>query len=206
LLLLAACIFVYQDSGAPVSSHTGPNLKELLGEIDGYITGKDIALEEDITTMLKLDDHIFTNYSNSSGNVTLYIGHYYSLAKLTAAHSPLACYPSQGWIVDVPVARQLPIGNDTLNYSELVATLGERQELILYWYQTTNISSQNIFQIKIATLLNKLRHNNEQHGFVRISIPIAGLDKDLARETGLAFIQAVWPHYLNYIEHNIPEK
>jgi EpsI family protein len=206
LLLLITCLFVYQGSGTYEGHHTGPKLKESLRKIEGYITGKDIPLEEHITTMLKLDDHIFTTYSNPNGSVILYIGHYYSLAKLTAAHSPLVCYPSQGWIIDEPVARQFPIGSDTLNYSELVATLGERKELILYWYQTTNKSSQNIFQIKIATLLNKLRNNNEQHGFVRVSIPFSGTDQDLARETGFTFIQAVWPHYLNYIEHNIPKK
>ena len=206
LLLLVTCLFIYRDSGTTAGNHAGPKLKEFLREIDGYKIGTDIALEKDTTNMLKLDDYVFTNYSNANKDVTLYVGHYYSLSKLTAAHSPLVCYPSQGWIIDTPVIHQLTIGNDTLNYSELVATLGDKKELILYWYQATNKSSQNIFKIKITTLLNKVRNNNEQHGFVRVSVPLSGKDQDQARTNGLTFIKAFWPHYLSYIEHNIPEK
>lgn len=206
LLLLATCLFIYRDSGTNAGHHAGPKLKEFLREIDRYKIGTDIGLGENTTNMLKLDDYVFTNYSNDNKNVTLYIGHYYTLAKLTAAHSPLVCYPSQGWIIDEPVNHQLTIGNDTLNYSELVATLGDKKELILYWYQATNKSSQHIFQIKITALINKLCDNNEQHGFVRVSIPFSGTDQDQARTTGFTFIKAFWPHYLNYIENNNPKK
>ncbi len=174
-------------------------------EIDSYKIGADVALEKDVASMLKLDDYVFTNYSYDNKNVTLYVGHYYSLAKLTAAHSPLVCYPSQGWVIDEPVIHQLTIGYDTLNYSELVATLGDKQELIFYWYQAGNKSMPVTSKLKLATAINKLRKNNEQHGFVRVSVPFSGTNQDQARTTGLTFIKAFWPHYLNYIENNNPQ-
>lgn len=206
LLLLLTSFFVYQDSRTSGGGQSRLKLKDFMYEIDGYQRGADIVLENDVTHMLKLDDYVFTNYTHGKNSATLYIGHYYSLAKLTAAHSPLACYPSQGWIIESPVNHQLVIGNDTLNFSELIATLGDKKELILFWYQAMNKSSQHIFPIKITTLINKLQNNNEQHGFVRVSVPISGMDQEQARATGLTFIKAFWPHYLDYIKNNIPNQ
>jgi len=207
LLLLVTCFFVYQDSGTTVSNHARLELKNFLREIDGYKISADITLGTDVTGMLKLDDYVYTSYGNvGSKDVTLYIGHYYSLIKLTAAHSPLVCYPSQGWSINEPVKHQLTIGDDILHYGEVVAQLGDKQELIFYWYQAGNKSMIERSQLKLATAMNKLQKNNEQHGFVRISVPVSGTDQEQARTTGLMFIKAVWPHYLDYIKNNIPEQ
>jgi EpsI family protein len=206
LLLLITCFFIYKDADTTVSNHIRSKLSEFLREIDGYKIGTDIPLEKGVSNMLKLDDYVFTNYNKDNQNVTLYIGHYYTLAKLTAAHSPLVCYPSQGWIIDEPITHQVTISNDTLHYGELVARLGDKQELIMYWYQAYHKSMSEISKLKLATAINKLRDNNEQHGFVRVSIPFSGTDQEQARATGLTFIKAFWPHYLSYIENNNPKQ
>jgi EpsI family protein len=207
LLLLVTCFFVYRDAGTTVDNHARQKLNTFLREIDGYKISADIALEADVTSMLKLDDYVYTNYSKAGGkDLTLYIGHYYTLTKLTAAHSPLVCYPSQGWSINEPVKYQLTIGEDTLYYGEVVAQLGDKQELIFYWYQAGNKSMIDRSKLKLATAINKLQNNNEQHGFVRISVPISGTDQEQARTAGLTFIKAFWPHYLDYIKSNIPEQ
>ena len=203
LILLGTCLLAYKSAVLQGSGVNGLPLKDSLQNIEGYRAGIEVPLEKGIYEMLALDDFVFTNYTKEQQHAALYIGHYYTIDKLTAAHSPLVCFPSQGWTIDKPTIHELTIGDDTLHYAELVATLGERKELILYWYQAGHKSSPHLFQIKIATLLNKLGQNNQQHAFVRVSVPFSNTERDQAKTTGLDFIKAFWPHYTGFIKNNI---
>lgn len=201
ILLLLTCLMVY---GIPSSVRSGKKiaLATYLGNIEGYATERDTALSQEVFQALDLDDYMSSTYSAANGRVSLYVGYYYSLAKVSAAHSPLVCFPGQGWAIDQPVMKTLVVGDKTIHYAEMVASILESKSLILYWYQAHHHTSPYIYQNKINTLLNKFSGKKEEHAFVRVSIPFSQMTKDNAEKMGIDFIKAFYPHFIKYMDEN----
>lgn len=183
----------------PIQAHTP--LEEALGEIDGYDRISLIELADDAFAMLKLDDYFFADFKGPGGEeVNLYIGYYYSANKAYAAHSPLICYPSQGWQIDVkPRLGRLEIDPHTIKYEEIVTSLGGTKELVLYWYQTRLFTNVHVYRNKIDMGYNKLKYNDQQHGFVRVSVPVLKEDFAAARAVAYDFIKAFYPQLTEFV-------
>ncbi len=175
-------------------------LNEQLLNIPDYPTTHKIALNKDALRMLKLDDYLFADYQGPTGKVNLYIGYYYTAAKAYASHSPLVCYPSQGWKIDSgPTAGILNIPPSTIHYEEITTSLGEKKELVLFWYQSRLQTATQIYKNKINMGYNKLVHNDQQHGFVRVAVPFAGADQNDARTRATEFIKNFYPKFVHFI-------
>ena len=150
--------------------------------------------------MLKLDDYVYTDYDGPNGRVNLYIGYYYTASKAYASHSPLVCYPSQGWeITREPTTHSLIVGPHSINYEEIVASLGEEKELVLFWYQSYLRTNSQIYQNKIDMGYNKLINNDEQHAFVRVSVPFKMAANKNMKKTALSFMKAFYPQFAEFI-------
>lgn len=200
VLFLVTSFFVYNTTSHPVLSEKKQPLKDFLADIDGYKTAHNIPMEEDIYKFLNLDDYVFTNYIGSEGKVTLFIGYYYSANKISAAHSPLSCFPGQGWTINEPSRHHLNVGNHEIDYAEIIATLSEQKELVLYWYQSHLNTTPHVFKNKMTTMHNKFMHKEEQHAFVRVSIPFADTNYAQAQKAGTNFIKTFYPKFINFIE------
>lgn len=168
-------------------------------QLEGYKTDRTIDLAREHVTMLKLDDYIFVDYKGPMAHPNLYIGYYYTANKAYSAHSPLICYPSQGWKIDnKPHRDSLQIGSHTINYEEIITSLGERKELVIYWYQAGLQTNTQIYKNKIDMGYNKLMNNNEQHGFVRVAIPLNSTYEE-SKTSAIDFIKAFYPPFIQYI-------
>lgn len=202
-VFLCTCIFLaYSQKSQPQSTGKTPPLKQFLGQIPGYTTIGDVKLGADAFNMLKLDDYLFANYANKDGKVNLYVGYYYSANKAYAAHSPLVCYPSNGWKIDrTPIRHSLNIGPNVVTYEEIVTSYGEEQELVLYWFQSRAKTNIQVYKNKIDMGYNKLFFNDTKHGFVRVSTPFAGSNYEEARKKAISFTEAFYPHLLEYVTH-----
>ena len=154
--------------------------------------------------MLDLDDHIFREYHGAGGSVNLYVGYYFTTDKAYASHSPLACFPSQGWKVTDPVKQSLAVGNQAINYAEITASLQGQNELILYWYQTGDITTSSVTRNKYNALYNKVMHKPEEHAFIRVSVPFTETNKEAAENTALQFIKAFHPVFIEFTGRNRP--
>ncbi|OGR16838.1 MAG: EpsI family protein, partial [Desulfobacterales bacterium GWB2_56_26] len=107
----------------------------MLGPVPGYqITGT-LALDPTTVSYLELDDYTQGGYKKDGSAINLYIGYYFTSDKVSAAHSPLVCFPGQGWTLTDPDTRQLQVGRHLINYAEMTATLEHHKELVLFWYQ-----------------------------------------------------------------------
>ena len=201
LIAIFVCtgILVYSQSRTePIGKK--PPLKQFLGEIPGYTTIRANKLEDNAFDMLKLDDYLFTSYAGKDGQVTLYVGYYYSASKAYAAHSPLVCYPSQGWqISKEPTIHKLKIGDHTITYEEIVTSFGEERDLVLYWLQARERANTQVYRNKIDMGYNKLFHNDPHHGFIRVSVPFAGsASYEETKKKAIDFIKIFYPFLLNY--------
>jgi len=201
VLLLFTCLAVY---GIRSSEKPGKKvaISGYLENIDGYATEQDNALSAEIFKALDLDDYMSTAYSGANGRISLYIGYYYSLAKVSAAHSPTVCFPGQGWTITQPAMKTLVVGDKTIHYAEMVASILENKSLILYWYQAYNLTSPYIYRTKINTLLNKFSGKKEDHAFVRVSIPFSDTTQENAEKTGIDFIKAFYPKFIKFMDEN----
>ena len=159
-------------------------------------------MDKKIYQFLDLDDYIFTNYIGNEGKVNLFIGYYYSANKISAAHSPLVCFPSQGWTINDLSRHHLNVGHHEIFHEEIIATLSEQKELVLYWYQSHLNTTPNVYMNKITTMYNKLMHREEQHAFVRVSIPFTDTNYAQAQKAGTNFIKAFYPKFIDFIENN----
>ena len=201
-MLAIACLLVYRSSDSSYSAKE-IELQQVFGPVAGYRMIGSQKLEDPIVSFLELDDYVMTTYRKSELPITLYIGYYYSLDKVSAAHSPLACFPGQGWTIDVPETRRLTVGSHTIHYAEMTARLEGHQELILYWYQADDATDPEVYRNKINAVLNKLSGGSQEHAFVRVSVPFGqGISKEQARQEALGFIATFYPSFLSFINNS----
>ena len=84
----------------------------------------------------------------------------------------------------------------------MLITQGQRKELILYWFQAFDKTSAGTLLQKIHTFWTSFRYHREDNAFVRVSIPIHNQTKQEAFSTGIRFIEAFYPTFLEYIKES----
>lgn len=199
ILLFAVITFLVHRGSVPNETEKERSLATVFGTIPGYELTSQSPLPNDIYRFLDLDDYTSTTYEKNGVPIGLYIGYYFSLDKASAAHSPLVCFPGQGWTINQPTKRKLNINGYVIHYAEISAQLASREELILYWYQAGDTTSPEIYRNKINGIMNKLSGKSQEHAFVRVSIPFAPGTKDGARMMGEEFIKTFYPSFLSYV-------
>jgi EpsI family protein len=203
LLILVAlfaltCFFVYRSPGT--AAVTKPiDLATVFGPVTGYQLVQSSPLEQNVAEFLELDDYAQATYEKDGLPITLYIGYYFTLDKVSAAHSPLVCFPGQGWTIETPLRRHMSVGEHDIDYEEMVAGLEDHRQLILYWYQAHESTSPRVYRNKINAVINKLTGKRQEHAFVRVSVPIGSATREQARQAGQDFITAFYPAFLDYI-------
>ena len=176
------------------------SLSQVFRHINGWRDGHLIEFEKKIIDSLKLDDYINVNFTKGNQGLSLFIGYYWSSKKVGATHSPLVCFPGQGWTIVNSKDKTIDIEGEDLHLKSMVVTRGQRKEIVLYWFQAYNKTSPGTFLQKVFTLWSKLRYNKEDNAFVRISISVTNESMDKAYNTGIEFIEAFYPRFLNYLE------
>ena len=179
------------------------SLSEAFSSIDGWKLVDDILMDQNIVDSLDLDDYLFGIYSNGKEVISLYIGYYRYATKVGSAHSPLVCYPGQGWKISIP--KKIFISHDglTVNAQKLIASKKQEKELLLYWYQSYNTTSSGTFGQKIQTFWARLNSEPTINAFVRLSIPIHYDDTEAAYKIGKTFIKAFYPLFVEYNSQQI---
>jgi EpsI family protein len=199
LLLVTAGVAHFSSSEPPGASGT-EHLAEFIRDIDGFEHTGVATLEEDVHRLLDLDDYTYTSYRGAYGSIDLYIGFYYTAEKISAAHSPLACYPAQGWTINQPILRRLAIGDHSVNFAEILAGQQDREELVLFWFQAHYATTPHARMNKLNALYNKLLRKEEQHAFVRVAVPVNNGDYEQARVAGAAFMKSFYPRFIAFID------
>lgn len=199
IVLLAITGFLVYKNPDSITVTKSRDLKAVFGPVPGYGITYQSPMEEQVYRFLDLDDYTSIGYEKNHVPVGLYIGYYFTLDKVSAAHSPLACFPGQGWMIDQPVMRRLEVGGHTIRFAEMVARLEDRKELILYWYQAGESTAPEVYKNKMNAMVNKFTGKSQEHAFVRVSVPFAHTTVEQARATGQSFIEAFYPTFLSYI-------
>lgn len=178
------------------------SLTQALSNINGWHSEGLVELDRGIADSLDLDDYVNHNFSNGNETVSLYIGYYLTSKKVGAAHSPLVCFPGQGWVLSGGENKSLKIGEEKINYSKMLASIGSRKELLIYWFQAYDRTSPGTFLQKLNTLWSKFRRGRTDNAFVRVTVPLNNKSIDEAYDIGIKFIEAFYPRFLKYVKED----
>ena len=201
LLLAAASSLAYWDADIKAAQKSS-SLSQVLENIPGWRRVDTDLLKEAIVKDLQLDDYVNSHYSDGRDIVSLYVGYYLSSKKVGAAHSPLVCFPGQGWTLSDFETRKLTVNSDEIDLMKMRATAPGRNELLLYWFQAYDRTTGDTFLQKLYALLAKIRHRRQDNAFVRVTVPIAADRADEAYAAGVRFIEAFFPRLLNHVRED----
>ena len=204
IIILTLCfvltsVFVYWKAPSIAAEKQIP-LRQVLASINGWNSNGFSPFDQKIVDALELDDYANQSYTKGQDIVSLYIGYYLTTKKVGAAHSPLVCFPGQGWIISDAEKKIIKAGKNNINCISMVITKGKRKELILYWFQAYDKTTPGTLLQKIYTLWAKFRYNREDNAFVRVSVAIENQLKDKAFNNGEKFIKSFYPHFLQYVK------
>jgi EpsI family protein len=178
-------------------------LAQALENVPEWTNSGTVPLDAKIVDSLELDDYFFQNFTNGKESVSLYVGYYLSSKRVGAAHSPLVCFPGQGWLLQGAQQRAINVGGEKINLMSVEASTPNRKELLIFWFQAfDNTSSSEFFQ-KLYTLKSKILNGREDNAFVRITVPMDKISADAAYAIGVGFIQTFYPIFLKQIHSGI---
>jgi EpsI family protein len=175
-------------------------LSRALTGIEDWQSGELVPLDNKIVRALKLDDYINHYYKNGGYTVSLYISYYLTSKKVGAAHSPLVCFPGQGWQLSNFEEKSVTVDGETINLQRIIASTGRRKELLIYWFQSYDKTSSGTLVQKLNTLWSKFVSEKEDNAFVRVTVPMAGITDEEAYQIGVKFINAFYPRFLDYVK------
>ncbi len=199
VILLVTSLLIYRNKDHLVAGKSIP-LTEVLQLVEGYDALETVPAADWLVELLELDDTTQIKYEKNGTVLDLYVGYYFSIEKLSAAHSPLVCMPGQGWQLNKLVEKTALLSNHELNYAEVVAGHGEEQMLVMYWFQAYDKTSPNMSLNIYNALFNVFERKPSEHSFIRVLVPIKNMDKERAHSIGMEFITAFYPVFLSYVK------
>jgi EpsI family protein len=200
-LLAGAALIVHSRLATSIKLEPKPPLAVALGQLNGWTVHGNQSLDASVVSLLKLDDYLFRTYLKNSKDISLYIGYYRTAKKVGAAHDPLVCFQGQGWKIGDRSTGSFLLKTTpgiTVSYSSMVVQRPGEKELIVYWFQTSGISSSNTLSQKIEMVKSRLFGRSEDNAFVRISTTIGVSSPDAARMRVFDFIEAFYPGFNRY--------
>ena len=175
----------------PARALDAAELAELPARLNDW-QAVDIAMDEEVTRMLRADANVQRAYYHPHGYaVFVYVGYYGTERGGVPEHTPDVCYPAQGWRIvrgeDIRIG-----GRDGLSAREFVVEKEGETRLVHFWYRTreaTGITSTLALQLR--QFWRRLASNRGDGALVRLSTDV--LDGDLrgARGKLLAMDRAV---------------
>lgn len=125
---------------------------------------------------LKLTDYIIASYRKPglAEPVELYVAYYDSQRKGASIHSPKACLPGGGWVIDEfgqhRIADAGPDGSLEVNRALIMQ--GEQRLLVYYWFQQRGRIITNEYLAKWYIFWDSLTRNRTDGALVRVTTPV----------------------------------
>ena len=143
----------------------------------GQWEGRPDQIEHRYLRSLKLDDYLIADYLDPHrGMVNLYVAYYASQQRSSKAHSPRACIPGGGWVIEDHMATTLegiesPSG--ALKVNRLVIQKGESRQLVYYWFQQRGRDLWSEYLVKWFIFWDAFTRNRTDGALVRLTTALA---------------------------------
>ena len=164
-------------------------------EIDGFM-GEDVRISDAELEVAGVTDYLMRNYlptgqDTSTAGFSLYIGYYDRQVQGKTIHSPKNCLPGSGW--EALTSRMATIHTDAgpVTVNRYLLQIGDRQALVLYWYQGRGRVQANEYLVKWDLLRDAALKQRSDEALVRIVVPITDGEERAFRTAALATAQVV---------------
>ncbi len=202
LLLGAAAFLVHLGNAGAEKVFSGAKIAESQLVEENWLPGGEFPMEPIIVEALHLDDFTFRPYRKGREQVTLYIGFYHTAEKVGAAHDPMVCFQGQGWTLGDYREGLFTVSGDApmeVRHSSVLAELGGRRELVLYWFQSLDKTNAGTFGQKMSTMMNRLMKRGGANAFVRVTTTIGSESREEAEKRIEMFVGDFYPRFHRYI-------
>lgn len=176
-------------------------LHALPGSISGF-AGEELApMNVDILRELGADDLLNRVYRSAGGaEIGLYIGYYASQRQGDAIHSPMNCMPGSGWQPLDTDHHTFTAGGDTLTVNRVRIGRGDRQQLVLYWYQGRGRVVASEYTSKLFTVWDSATRHRTDGALVRVLTPMGPADTPAtATARAVEFARALYPTLAGFL-------
>jgi exosortase D (VPLPA-CTERM-specific) len=144
-------------------------------QVDSW-SGRRSTMEQIYLDALKLDDYIIADYMRGERDVVnMYVAWYDSQRAGQSAHSPRSCLPAGGWRMtqfsqmDVPGVQ---VGAAQLRVNRVQIELGNRKQLVYYWFQQRGRVITNEYLVKWYMFVDSLTKRRSDGALVRLVTPL----------------------------------
>lgn len=167
LLLIEIAIFYGSSTKEFIPSP--PRLDTLALEVGPWHSEKQWATDAETQRILRADDSLNRIYTGP-GEVELFIAFFKSQRAGVVPHSPKECLPGNGWIQESAeiVNIKVPGELEPIPINQYVVSLGERRQMVMYWYQSPHRVTADEYLSKVHLVLDSLRYHRSDEALVRV--------------------------------------
>lgn len=159
--------------------------------------GVEDSLDAPTLNSLKATDTFLAVYGRDGDavGVGMWIAYYESQRSGEAVHSPAACLPGGGWLMESLREEEIPgvrADGSNLPVNRALISQGEVRQLVYYWFPQRGRMLTNEYLVKWYVFLDSLLDNRSDGALVRLTTLIEGPDGVAAAEKRLQdFIRAI---------------
>lgn len=173
IMLTAAIFLKYLNHAEDI--HPNKPLSTFPLEI-GEWSGKINYFNDEVYTILGVDDSVLANYRNPAGrDIQLYVGFYQSQREGEIIHSPKNCMPGGGWKITQAAMHELTVpemGNKNIELIKMDLQNGSSKLLVLYWYQSRGRIINSEYLQKVYLVFDSITRKRTDGSFVRLLTPV----------------------------------
>lgn len=177
--------------------------------IVGEWQGRDRLIDPAVLDELKLTEYVMASYftKDDPRPVELYVAYYDSQRKGASVHSPRACLPGGGWMIEEFGQREIPnarADGSSLRVNFAVIGKGQARAAVYYWFMQRGRYLTNEYLVKWFIFWDALTRNRTDGAMVRVTVPLSDLnDLPAAEKQAERFIRAVEPRLYYHIPQDV---
>ena len=203
LVLLLQAVAFYAVARRPENSPVVAPLMSFPTAFDGWQTIREIAVEKEVQDVLKADDVLNRVYVNRArtGSASLFIAFFKTQRYGQSPHSPKNCLPGSGWeaVSDQRIPVTVQGWNAPIYINRYVVEHGDEKSVTLYWYHSHNRVIASEFAAKFWLVADSIRYHRSDTALVRVIVGVRNGDVEAASNTGVQFVQALFPQILKQL-------
>lgn len=201
-LVLAGQGALYYTAAAREAAPLNRPLADFPTQLGSWTMLRDAPLEDEVQAVLRADDTLNRVYGDASGRaVSLFIAYFRTQRFGQSPHSPKNCLPGSGWQPEETGFQDvaIPGAGRVINVNRYVVSHGDEKSVVLYWYQTRDRVVAAELWAKYWLVLDSIRYHRSDTSLVRLVMPVPRDGQARAVDTGVRFIQILYPALRVYL-------
>ena len=175
IMLLLAGAGIYMNYHRDLEVPLGRPFGEFPVSHEGWRMIGQANLGENILKVLMPTDYLSRRYAREDGSsVDMYLSFFNGGPDAGRIHSPKHCLPGGGWTELSSTHTTLDLGGEAVNLARAVYAMGNKREVIYYWFSMRGRTMSDEFSLKLAEITGSMFHRRRDQSFMRISVQGGG--------------------------------